>query len=120
MKTKTHNNIHMQFIHLCSEMYRKTSPTIKRTEYTHRSLTYSTTLLFLKHMTVANILKENWKHIDQDIENGKHTPATLLARAHYSKAYIGILMHSQINKHMRLATDIMEMMPTEPYEYVTI
>ncbi len=112
MKTKTPHNIHMQFIHMCEAIYINASPSISRDDYPHRSLSYSTTLLFLKHIAVAEELTRNWKQVDKDIHDKKITPATLLAHACYSKTYIHTLMHSQIQKHMRLATDILEMMPT--------
>lgn len=120
MNTTPQHNIHIRFIDMCTRMYKESTPSIQRKEYTHRSLAYSTTLLFLKHIATAEQLTKHLKDIDNDIKERKHTPATLLAKAYYSKEYIEIMMHSQIHKHMHLATEMMSIIPAQTPEYATI
>lgn len=114
------NNIHLQFLDICASLYKETVPQIRRTDYTHRSLAYSTTLLFLKHITVAKTLTKHLEDVDQDTSAGKHTAVTLLRKACYSKRYIEILVQGEIRRHTRLAQDILEMIPKELRQYATI
>lgn len=111
IENKKHNNIHLQFISMCEAIYKTHTPMLKRHDYAHRSLAYSTTLLFLKHFATAEKLTSCLKELEQDILSGKDTPATLLARACYSRKYIHLLVRAEIRRHMRLATDILEMVP---------
>lgn len=113
MNNTTQQTIHMRFIDMCTRIYKETTPSIYQKTDSKRSLSYSTTLLFLKHITTAEQLTKHLRDIDTDIRNRTHTPATLLAKACYSKGYIDLLMQSQIHKHMRLATEIMSIIPTE-------
>ncbi len=116
MTTQTHNSIHVEFLNLCGDLYKNSSPAIKRNSYPHRSFAYSTTLLFLKHIAVANQLTKDWNNLEYDLTYQKYTPATLLANALYSRQYIKMLLFAQIHKHMRLASEILDLIPTSTIE----
>ena len=46
-------------------------------------------------------LRHDLERVDDDLKNGKLTPATLLSRAGYSRSYVCLMMRTQIARHLR-------------------